>query len=99
MRRIAFVAAVLLAAFALAHAAREPQPDPKLKNAFRRAEQNGWIFVHLEGSPSDIGYQHGYLLAREIEDAKKAIELDLTHGSKSWEFYRAAAQNVLWPKV
>ena len=21
--------------------------------------QNGWIFVHLQGAPFDIGYQHG----------------------------------------
>jgi hypothetical protein len=99
MRRIAFVAALLLVAFALARGAREPQPDTRLKNAFRRADQNGWIFVHLEGSPSDIGYQHGYLLAREIEDARNAIELDLTHGSKDWQFYRDTAEKVLWPKV
>lgn len=99
MRRIVFLGGVLLAALVLAFAAREPQPDPRLKNSFRRPEQNGWIFVHLEGSPADIGFQHGYQLAREIDDAKQAIELDLTHGSKRWEFYRDTAQNVLWPKV
>lgn len=99
MRRVVFVVVILAAALALAFAAREPQADPRLKNAFRRAEQNGWIFVHLEGSPAEIGYQHGYLLSREIDDAKKAIELDLTHGSRDWAFYRNAAEKVLWPKV
>ena len=63
--------AVTLAAFALAFGAREPQPDQRLKNAFRRPELNGWIFVHLEGTPAQIGYQHGYLLANEIDDAGK----------------------------
>ena len=24
-----------------------------------RENKNGWIYVHLEGSPADIGYQHG----------------------------------------
>ncbi len=99
MRRIAFTAAVVLAALAVGFAARDPQPDPRVRNAFRRAELNGWVFVHLEGSPSDIGYQHGYLLAREIDDAKKAIELSLTHESKDWGFFRDAASKVLWPKV
>src|SRR3974390_89356 len=99
MRRSVFIGGVVLAAFMLAFAAREPQPDPRLKNSFRRPEQNGWIFVHLEGSPAEIGFQHGYQLAREIDDAKKAIELALTHGSKKRQFYRATAQNVLWPKV
>ena len=33
-----------------------------------RSEKNGWIAVHLEGTPEVIGYQHGYLLAEEIID-------------------------------
>ena len=32
-----------------------------------RENKNGWIYVHLEGSPADIGYQHGYLLSNEID--------------------------------
>ncbi len=99
MRRFVFASVVLLSAFVLAFAAREPQPDGRLKKSFRKAEQNGWIFVHLEGAPSEIGYQHGYLLSREIEDAKNAVELDLTHGSRDWQFFRTAAEKVLWPKV
>ncbi len=39
------------------------------------------------------------MLAREIEDTRKAIELSLTHGSKDWAFFRGAAEKVLWPKV
>ena len=31
-----------------------------------RFERDGWIYVHLEGSPLEIGYQHGYLLAPEV---------------------------------
>lgn len=99
MRKFLFPAVVLLVAFAVARGAKAPQGDSRLKNAFRRAEQNGWIFVHLQGSPAEIGYQHGYLLAHEIEDAKKAVELSLTHGSKDWKFFRSAARDTLWPKV
>ena len=40
--------------------------DARLKPAYR-FERGGWVYVHLEGSPADIGYQHGYLLAPEIE--------------------------------
>jgi len=55
-------ALLLVLAFGLSAApAREPQNDPRLKKSFRRPDQNGWIFVHLEGSPSEIGFQHGYL--------------------------------------
>jgi hypothetical protein len=99
MKRL-FVSAILaLAAFALGFGARDSQPDPRLKNASRMSERNGWVQIHLEGSPAEIGYQHGFLLAREIEDAHKAIRLSLTHDSKDWAYFREAAEKVLWPHV
>ena len=71
-----------------------------MKKSFRKPQQNGWIYVHLEGSPAEIGYQHGYLLAAEIEDAQKTIALGLTHDSKKdWAFFRKAAEKVLWPHI
>ena len=74
--------------------------DARLKSSFRNPVQNGWIFVHLEGSPADIGYQHGYLLAPEIADAQKVIALELTRDSKhDWEFFRSAAKSMLWPSI
>ena len=98
-RNIAFVVLCTLTA-AAAPAAREPQTDARLKKAYRRAPQNGWIYVHLEGSPADIGYQHGYLLAAEIQDAERTISLGLTHDSKkNWAFFRNAAEKVLWPHI
>lgn len=33
-----------------------------------RYPQAGWIVLHIEGAPYDRGYQHGRLLAAEIED-------------------------------
>ncbi len=80
-----------------------PAQDPnaaRLGNAFRNPTDSGWIFVHLEGSPSAIGFQHGYLLPKEIEDSKAAIELSTTHGVKhSWAELREVAQTVFWPHV
>jgi len=66
----------------------------------RLPERNGWIQVRLTGSPKEIGFQHGSLLAPEILDAKNAVELLATHDTKKdWKFYRTAAQEILWPKV
>ncbi|MEJ2009427.1 MAG: C45 family autoproteolytic acyltransferase/hydrolase [Acidobacteriota bacterium] len=77
-----------------------PKADPRLKGAFRRPPQNGWTFVHLEGTPEQIGYQHGYLLADRIEDAMKVNILEQTHGRKyGWDFYRDAAKNMMWPHI
>ena len=90
----------LLAASLFAAPARVTQSDSRLTKAFRRPDLNGWIFVHLEGTPSEIGFQHGYLLAPEIEDAHKVIALGLTHDShKPYGFFRTAAEKVLWPRV
>jgi len=97
------IAGILLAASFLASAApaaHDPQSDPRLKKAFRRPDQNGWTFVHLEGTPNEIGFQHGFLLAAEIEDLQKVITLGLTHDSKKeYSFFRSAAEKVLWPHV
>ncbi len=72
----------------------------RMKGAFRSPVRSGWIFVHLEGSPSDIGYQHGHLMAEEIHDTLKVIQLEATHdSSKDWTFFRKAGQDVLWPKI
>jgi len=99
-RTIAFavvVSTILLAAVA---ASMTPKPDPRLKGAFRRPAVNGWTFVHLEGTPSEIGYQHGYLLASEIQDLYKVYVLELSHDNgKDWNFFREAAKNVLWLRV
>lgn len=90
--------AIVLAA--AAPPAREPQADSRLKKSFRKAEQNGWIYVHLEGSPAEIGFQHGYHLAAEIEDLKNVLETELRHDSKKdYSFFREAAEKMLWPHI
>src|SRR6516225_5889176 len=100
MRRIFFSVALLLLAVGFTLASREPQTDARLKNAFRRPENNGWTYVHLEGSPSVVGYQHGYLLAPEILDAHRELKNELGHDEKKdWQFFRNAAREMLWPRI
>jgi hypothetical protein len=65
-----------------------------------RENKNGWIYVHLSGSPRDIGYQHGYLVANEIDTLIKVMQYYLpTTSGKSWDFYRAASARFLWKKI
>lgn len=65
-----------------------------------RTDKNGWIYVHLSGSPSDIGYQHGYLLYKEIDTLIKVMQYYLPPTSgKDWAFYRAAAKRFMWKKI
>jgi phospholipase B-like protein len=65
-----------------------------------RFDRGGWTYVHLEGAPHDIGFQHGYLLAPEIADAFAMTRLEMTHdSSRNWEFFRRAAREMIWPKI
>lgn len=75
-----------------------PQAE-RLKGSFRN-DVAGWVYVHLEGKPRDIGYQYGTLMAKEIDDAHRALKTEV-RGPKGegWEWYRAAAKTVFWDKV
>jgi hypothetical protein len=74
-------------------------PDSRLQKSYR-FQQGGWTYVHLEGSPAGIGFQHGYLLAPEIADALEAIKLFDTHQTqRDWEFFRKTAREMLWPHI
>ena len=73
--------------------------DARLHGAYRFNE-GGWTYVHLEGSPEQVGFQHGYLLAREIEDNVHVYQVEAPHDYKrQWSFFRDAAKNVLWPHL
>ena len=65
-----------------------------------RFEKGGWTYVHLEGSPAQIGFQHGQLLAAEIADMVAVVRLENTHNTKrDWEFFRQASRTMLWPHI
>jgi hypothetical protein len=97
--RRACVLGFVLALACAAQAAESGPPDARLQKAYR-FQRGGWTYVHLEGSPADIGFQHGYLLAPEIADAFEAIKLFDTHQTqRPWEFFRATARDMLWPHI
>ena len=104
MRGTIAIAAILIAAvvFAVAvtHGGTSSAADNRLQGAFRKPAVSGWTFVHVQGAPAQIGYQHGYLLADEILDLEKVIHLELTHDNgKDWNFFRDAAKNSMWPRI
>ena len=73
--------------------------DDRMKGAYR-TEKDGWIFVHLEGSPERIGYQHGRLLAAEIGDFLRVVKPYFKKSTgRDWDFYRRASETMLWPGV
>ncbi|MCC7154483.1 MAG: hypothetical protein IT161_07895 [Bryobacterales bacterium] len=58
-----------------------------------RYPKGGWIYVHIEGKPYERGFQHGYLLAREIEGYvdRCAAQLDPKSKRAAWNNGRATA--------
>ncbi|MGA2857530.1 MAG: C45 family peptidase [Candidatus Sulfotelmatobacter sp.] len=97
LRRIGALG-VMLAATALATAG-SGSPEARMQKAYR-FQKGGWTYVHLEGSPADIGFQHGYLLAPEIADALEAVKLvDTRETKRDWEFFRTTARQMLWPRI
>src|ERR1700752_806343 len=96
VRRGCFIA---LIAFLSSAAIAATKPEARLQKSYR-FQQGGWTYVHLEGSPAEIGFQHGYLLAPKIADAFAAIKLYDTHQSqRDWEFFRTTARQMLWPHI
>ncbi len=99
MKNLTKLGAILLITVSFFGCKQKPAEHNRLSNATRE-DKNGWIYVHLSGSPSDIGYQHGYLLAKEIDTLIKVMQFYLPHTSKKdWAFYRAASKRFLWAKI
>jgi hypothetical protein len=73
--------------------------DHRLEGAYK-FDQGGWTYVHLAGTPEQIGFQHGYLLARQIEDNQNVLAVEnLNQVQKPWSYFREAGRTVLWPHI
>ncbi len=93
VRLLLAAAAVFSSVVVLAHG------DPRLKNSSRH-DSAGWICIHLEGKPAEIGFQHGSLLAGEIDEAirMEAMVMQKNTG-RDWHFFRSASQRLYWNKI
>ncbi len=73
---------------------------PSLLGASSREDRNGWVTVHLKGTPREIGYQHGWHLAAEIDNVLQALSFYLEGLTKRpWSFFREASERMFWPKL
>ena len=96
-RAFLLVPALLLTSFVVAGPAFAE--DARLAGSYKFTD-GGWTYVHLQGSPEQVGFQHGYLLAREIEDNVHVYQVEAVNEHQStWTFYRATAQSVFWPHI
>jgi len=97
MRHLALATALVTIPALAAHAAGNQ--DPRLAGSYT-FQQNGWTYVHLQGSPSQIGFQHGYILGPQIADALHVFQVEDEHDTKrDWQFFRDAAKTMFWPHI
>jgi hypothetical protein len=71
MKSIIIKSLFLLFVFSLFVHAQENTLTPEQKQWIAKAdrhEKNGWIYLHIEGSARERGFQYGYLLAKEIKE-------------------------------
>jgi len=101
MRR-AFVVltGLLLLSTAALFAKPSRSAEAELKGSYRLPPKNGWTYVHLEGTPHQVGFQNGYLLAPEVADMLKVAQLETARSNKKdWAFFRHAAEHMMWPHI
>jgi len=63
------------------------QKKETLKKGFRQ-EKAGWVFLHLEGSAFERGYQHGFFAASELKDVLKNLRfLTYWNTGMTWDYF------------
>ena len=78
MRRIlaalfALASVTIVSPIFSASSPRAASTPSELQGAFRLPEKDGWTYVHLQGTPHEIGFQNGYVLAPESSDMLKVV--------------------------
>ncbi|MFO0935922.1 MAG: C45 family autoproteolytic acyltransferase/hydrolase [Gemmataceae bacterium] len=83
---------------------RADGPDPQTVVRYGpayRYPQDGWTVLHLEGEPYERGYQHGQLMAREIEGYLKSLsaQQSSTSPSDAWKLTRTIVNASFLRKI
>ena len=65
-----------------------------------RDVRNGWVYLHIEGKPFARGFQHGYLLAKEIAECLR-VEKHMTwwDTGKEWPYFVEQTLKMFAPKI
>ena len=68
--------------------------------AAERHERAGWIYLHVEGGPQERGFQHGYLLAKEIAECLRVSRAKWQHDSSmDWPWLIAHTKGFIEPAI
>jgi hypothetical protein len=82
------------------HAASLSNQQQEWLNAAERHERAGWIYLHVEGGPRERGFQHGYLLAKEIAECLRVVRAHWKHDSSmDWSWLIANTKGFIEPGI
>ena len=110
MKRLLAAALLALTALVPASAAEPPpatvtaaRPSPEQQqwlSRARRTERDGWIHLRIDGAPRERGFQHGYLLAKEIESSLRTTRKRWEYRSgMDWPWLVGKAEAMFLPKI
>jgi len=93
-------AACLLTGAASVPAGELPNHQRDWLQKARRQDTNGWVYLHIEGTPAERGFQHGYLLAGEIARAVKTTREEWHRDTgMEWSWLVAKSRRFITPQV
>jgi hypothetical protein len=65
-----------------------------------RHEKAGWTYLHIQGGPRERGFQHGYLMAREIAELLRVDRAEWLHESSlDWTWLVASTRGFIQPAI
>jgi hypothetical protein len=77
--------------------------SPEQKNWLskaKRSDRAGWIYLHTEGEAGPRGFQHGYLLAKELGETLRVTRAGWEHQSAmEWSWLVERAARLFVPKI
>jgi len=83
----------------------EPTEVPPASGVIRsgqgyRFDQDGWIYLHLEGDARERGIQHGTLAAHELEEALRVVKFRLFWDTgHEWSEFVQVAEDLFVPRA
>jgi hypothetical protein len=76
-----------------------PEQSAWLSRAGRH-EKGGWTYLHIEGDARERGFQHGYLMAREIAECLRVLRADWLHtSSMDWQWLIDSTKGFTEPRI
>jgi hypothetical protein len=99
-KKIVVIFLIAAACAGLARAADLTKEEQAWLAKASREETNGWVYIHIEGRPFARGFQHGYLLAKEIAESLR-VEKYMTwwDTARDWSFFVEATLKMFAAKI